>query len=191
MALAIADVIGKGVPAALLMSNLQATVRALAAPSAQPSELAARLNHSILRNTTRGKFVTFFYGVLDSRTATFTYINAGHCTPIVVQSSGEVARLEPGGAVLGVFSDWSYEQAEVTLASGDRLLLFTDGVTEAANSIHEEFGEERLVQLAVALRERDAAEIKDRILQNVAAFTAGSNQDDATLVALARSGAGC
>jgi phosphoserine phosphatase RsbU/P len=184
-ALAIADVIGKGVPAALLMSNLQATVRAVATPFTQPSELTARLNHSILRNTTRGKFVTFFYGVLDSRTATFTYTNAGHGAPMVIRSSGEVARLEACGAVLGVFSEWSYEQAEVTLAPGDRLLLFTDGITEAANSIEEEFGEERLEELAVALRERDAAEIKDRILENVAAFTAGSKQDDATLLVLA------
>ena len=183
--IAIADVIGKGVPAALLMSNLQATVRAVATPFTQPSELTARLNHSILRNTTRGKFVTFFYGVLDSRTATLTYTNAGHGAPMVIRSSGEVARLEACGAVLGVFSEWSYEQAEVTLAPGDRLLLFTDGITEAANSIEEEFGEERLEELAVALRERDAAEMKDRILQSVAAFTAGSKQDDATLVVLA------
>ncbi len=183
--ISIADVIGKGVSAALLMSNVQATVRALAGPSTRPAELAAKLNPSILRNTTRGKFVTFFYGVLDSRTGTFAYTNAGHCAPVVVRSNGETARLEAGGAVLGVFSEWSYEQAEIKLAPGDRLLLFTDGVTEAANSTEEEFGEERLVELAVALRERDAREMKDHILQSVAAFTGGSKQDDATLLVLA------
>jgi sigma-B regulation protein RsbU (phosphoserine phosphatase) len=107
----------------------------------------------------------------------------------VVRSSGETARLEEGGAVLGVFSEWSYEQAEIKLAPGDRLLLFTDGVTEAASSMEEEFGEERLVELALALRERHAREMKDRILQSVAAFTGGRMQDDATLVVVAASNA--
>jgi sigma-B regulation protein RsbU (phosphoserine phosphatase) len=182
VALSIGDVIGKGVSAALLMSNVQATVRALAAPSAQPAELAAKLNRSILRNTTRGKFVTFFYGVLDAGTGVFTYSNAGHCAPILVRSNGEVTRLEAGGAVLGVFSEWSYDQAEVSLAPGDRLILFTDGISEAANALQEEFGEERLAQLAVAARDGSAEQIKDRVLETAAAFTGGSRQDDATLV---------
>jgi sigma-B regulation protein RsbU (phosphoserine phosphatase) len=185
LAISVGDVIGKGVPAALLMSNVQATVRALATPSMQPAELAAKLNQSILRNTTRGKFVTFFYGVVDSRAGTLTYTNAGHCAPVLIRSSGEVARLETGGAVLGVFSEWSYEQAQIALTPGDRLLLFTDGVTDAENSVEEEFGEERLVKLAVALRELDAAGIKDRILENVAEFTGGNFEDDATLVVVA------
>jgi sigma-B regulation protein RsbU (phosphoserine phosphatase) len=185
LALSIADAIGKGVPAALLMSNVQATVRALAAPSTQPQELASKVNRSIVRNTARGKFVTFFYGVVDARSGTLTYTNAGHCAPILVRSNGEVNRLETGGAVLGVFSEWSYEQAEVALKPGDRLLLFTDGITEAENSSEEEFGEERLVKLAAALREQDAAAMKDRVLQIVAEFTGGIFQDDATLMVIA------
>jgi sigma-B regulation protein RsbU (phosphoserine phosphatase) len=187
LALAIADVIGKGVPAALLMSNVQATVRALTGPSTGPRELAAKLNRSVLRNTVRGKFVTFFYGVLDSRAGTFTYTNAGHCAPILVRLSGEAIRLETGGAVLGVFSEWSYEQAEIELRPGDRLLLFTDGITEAENSSEEEFGEERLVKLAAALRELDAGAMKDRILENATEFAGGIFQDDATLVVVAAS----
>jgi phosphoserine phosphatase RsbU/P len=185
VAISIADVIGKGVPAALLMSNLQATVRALATADIPPSELAARLNQSILRNTTRGKFVTFFYGVLDSSAGTFTYTNAGHSAPVVVRSSGEVNRLETGGAVLGVFSEWSYEQEEIALAPGDRLLLFTDGITEAENSNQLEFGEKRLAELAAALRGQDAAGMKDSILESVAEFTGGILVDDATLVVVA------
>ena len=190
LAISIGDVIGKGVPAALLMSNLQATVRALASRKMQPDALTAELNQSILRNTTRGKFATFFFGVLDSGTGILTYTNAGHCAPILVRSSGEAARLETGGAVLGIFSEWSYKQAEIAFTAGDRLLLFTDGITEAENSAvnsigGEEFGEDRLVRLAVALRKRDAEGMKDRILENVVAFTGGSFEDDATLVVAA------
>lgn len=185
LALAIGDVIGKGVPAALLMSNVQATVRALVTPSLEPSDLAAKLNQSIRRNTTQGKFVTFFCGVLDSASRTLTYTNAGHCAPIVVRSSGAVERLEAGGAVLGVFAEWSYEQAAVTLAPGDRLLLFTDGITEAENGSQEEFGEDRLVKTATSLRTQSAAAMKGQILGAVERFTDGRRQDDATLVVAA------
>jgi len=183
--LCIADVVGKGVPAALLMSNVQATVRALAAPSVAPSDLVAKVNRSVHRNTTSGKFATSWYGVLDLSAGSITYTNAGHCPAILVRANGEVARLTAGGAVLGVFPDWSYEQATVPLAAGDRLVLFTDGVTEAANARDEEFGEERLVQLTAALRDRGAHELKNRVLQTVATFTGGRAQDDATLVIVA------
>ena len=185
LALSIGDVIGKGVPAALLMSNVQATVRALAAPFTQPAELAGKLNQSVRRNTTQGKFVTFFCGILDSRSGTLTYTNAGHCAPIVVRSTGAVERLEAGGAVLGVFSRWSYEQASVTLWPGDRLLLFTDGITEAENPAQEEFGEARLVALAVKRSQDSAARMKDQILAEVEQFAEGQKQDDATIVVIA------
>jgi phosphoserine phosphatase RsbU/P len=183
--LCIADVVGKGVPAALLMSNLQATVRALAAASVAPSDLAAKVNRSVYRNTTPGKFATSWYCVLDLWARTITYTNAGHCPAILVRANGELVRLAAGGAVLGVFPEWPYEQAVVAATSGDRLVLFTDGVTEAANARNEEFGEERLAQLISALRERGAHELKNRILQTVAAFTGGRAQDDATLVVVA------
>ncbi len=185
LAICIADVIGKGVPAALLMSNVQATVRALAEEPIAAGALARKLNRSVCRNTTPGKFVTFCYCELDMRARKVRYANAGHCEPILLRSSGEVVRLQADGAVLGVFPEWPYEQAEVSLEHGDRLLLFTDGVTEASNARDEEFGEERLIQLASALRDRGAHELKNRILQTVATFTGGRAQDDATLVVLA------
>jgi sigma-B regulation protein RsbU (phosphoserine phosphatase) len=185
LGLCIADIVGKGVPAALLMSNVQATVRALASASVAPSNLVAKLNRSVHRNTTPGKFATAWYCVLDMSSRTITYTNAGHCPAILVRTSGEVERLAAGGAVLGVFPEWAYEQATVPLASGDRLVLFTDGVTEAANARDEEFGEERLAQLTSALRDRGAHELKNRILQTVASFTGGRAQDDATLVVVA------
>jgi len=185
LGICIADVIGKGVPAALLMSNVQATVRTLATESLTPSELVARLNQSVHLNTTPGKFVTFCYCVVDRNAHQVTYTDAGHCAPILVRANGEVVRLDAGGAVLGVFPKWAYEQATVSLEPGDRLVLFTDGVTEAANSREDEFGEERLAQLISALRDRGAHELKNRILQTVSTFTAGRAQDDATLVVVA------
>jgi sigma-B regulation protein RsbU (phosphoserine phosphatase) len=185
LAICIADVIGKGVPAALLMSNVQATVRALAEEPIAVDEMVRKLNRSVCRNTTPGKFVTFCYCAVDLHTRKVTYTNAGHCAPVLVRASGEVVRLEAGGAVLGVFPEWPYQQAEVPLEPGDRLLLFTDGVTEAADGRDEEFGEERLIQLTSALRDRGAHELKNRILQTVSSFTGGPAQDDATLVVVA------
>jgi sigma-B regulation protein RsbU (phosphoserine phosphatase) len=184
LGICIADVIGKGVPAALLMSNVQATVRALAAESLHPGELVAKLNRSVCRNTTAGKFVTLFYCEMDMNGRKVTYTNAGHCAPVLLRANGEVVRLEAGGGVLGVFPDWTYADAEVSLAPGDRLLLFTDGVTEASNARDEEFGEDRLIQLASALRDRAVHELKNRILQAVATFTGGRAQDDATLLVI-------
>jgi phosphoserine phosphatase RsbU/P len=183
LALSIADVTGKGVPAALLMSNVQATVRALAAES--PAALAEKLNGSLVRNTSPGKFVTFFHGRIDAAARTLTYANAGHCAPILLRASGEARRLDAGGAVLGVFPEWRFQQTEIALAAGDRLVLFTDGISEASNARDEEFGEDRLVELIRALRDRGAHELKDRILQAVANFTGGRAQDDATLVVVA------
>lgn len=182
LGICIADVIGKGVPAALLMSNVQATVRTLASESLPPAELVTRLNQGVHRSTTPGKFVTFCYCALDRNARKVAYTNAGHCAPILVRASGEVVRLDAGGAVLGVFPKWPYEQVTVSLEPGDRLVLFTDGVTEASNSRDEEFGEERLAHLISALRDRCAHELKNRILQTVSTFTAGRAQDDATLV---------
>jgi sigma-B regulation protein RsbU (phosphoserine phosphatase) len=185
LSIAIADVTGKGVPAALLMSNVQASVRALAEESLDPGELTRKLNRSVCRNTTPGKFVTFCYCAVDMGTRKVAYTNAGHCAPILVRANGAIERLEAGGAVLGVFPEWPYEQGEVSLAPGDRLLLFTDGISEASNARDEEFGEERLAQLASALRDRNAHELKNRILQAVSSFTGGRVHDDATLVVIA------
>ena len=187
LGLCIADVVGKGVSAALLMSNVQASVRALAPDSATPRDLMIKLNRSVARNTTPGKFVTFFYCTLDRVAGRLHYANAGHSAPALVRESGEVVRLEAGGAVLGVFPEWNYEQGEIEIRAGDRLLLFTDGVTEASNIQDEEFGEERLIGLASVLRDRSAAELKHRIMQAVTHYAGGRTQDDATLVVVALS----
>jgi phosphoserine phosphatase RsbU/P len=185
LALAIADAVGKGVPAALLMSNVQASVRALTSAAFHPAELAATLNRSVKLATTAGKFVTFFCGLLDTASRRLSYTNAGHCPPILIRADGRAERLEAGGAVLGVFKDWEYEEGSLELQSGDRLLFFTDGITEAANAGAEQFGEERLIELARALRDGTAVELRDRILASVSSFCGGRADDDITLLVLA------
>ena len=183
-AIAIADVVGKGIPAALLMSNLQAAVRAFATEAAQPAELCQQVNRILCGNIAEGRFISFFYCIVDADIGTLTFSNAGHYPPILVRANGDVERLDAGGAVLGVFSDSTYQQARVATAAGDRLILFTDGITEARNPDDEEFGEERLVSRAIAHRACSAPALQARLTEAVASFTGGRFQDDATLIVL-------
>jgi sigma-B regulation protein RsbU (phosphoserine phosphatase) len=185
LALCVADVIGKGVPAALLMSNVQAAVHALAGEMLPTGELCGRINRIVAANVGSGKFITFFYGVLDGARRRFSYTNAGHCQPILVRQSGECARVNHGGVVLGVFPDWEYREEHVDLAPGDRLVLFTDGITEIANANNEEFGEERLMDLLRANRALDAEAMQKRVMAAIAEFSGGNFQDDATLIVTA------
>lgn len=185
LALSIADVVGKGIPAALLMSNLQAAVRAFATDAAQPGDLCQQVNRILCGNIAEGRFISFFYCVLDAELGTLTFSNAGHYAPILVRASGAVERLSAGGAVLGVLRDGAYEQAHASVGAGDRLVLYTDGITEARNAADEEFGEERLVALAVEHRGCSAPALQARLAEAVASFTGGKFQDDATLIVLA------
>ena len=185
MGLCIADVAGKGMPAALLMSNLQAAIRSLATESERPEELCARLNQLVCSNTAPDKFITLFYGLVDAPNRKLVYSNAGHNSPILLRRDGSSSRLPEGGAALGIFPEWRYEAGEVQLYAGDLLVLFTDGVTEAMTSQGEEFGEERLLALMTAGPELGAAELQQKILQAVTEFSAGDLQDDATLIVVA------
>jgi phosphoserine phosphatase RsbU/P len=184
LALCVGDVIGKGVPAALLMSNVQAAVHALAGEMHPTGELCERINRIVAANVGSGKFITFFYGVLDSARR-FSYTNAGHCEPILVRQNGECLRLNHGGVVLGVFPDWEYREEHVQLEPGDRLVLFTDGITEIADAAGEEFGEERLMELLRANRALDAEAMQKRVMAAIAEFSGGNFQDDATLIVTA------
>jgi sigma-B regulation protein RsbU (phosphoserine phosphatase) len=185
LALCVADVIGKGVPAALLMSNVQAAVHALAGEMLPTGELCGRINRIVAGNLGSGKFITFFYGVLDSARRRFSYTNAGHCEPILVRRNGECVRVNHGGVVLGVFPDWTYHEQHVDLAPGDRLVLFTDGITEIVNADDEEFGEERLMELLQADHALDAEAMQKRVMAAVAEFSGGKFHDDATLIVTA------
>ena len=187
-AFCIADVAGKGLPAALLMSNTQASLRAFARSLRRPALVCGHLNRVVSENSRAGRFTTLFYGVLDFTDRTLRYTNAGHVPPMLVRQNGEVIRLSDGGTVLGIFPDAAYEERQVTLEPGDRLVLLTDGITEAENAGGEEFGEDRLTRLLVENRRLPADELKRVILDAVASFAAHGFQDDATLVIVDYSG---
>jgi phosphoserine phosphatase RsbU/P len=188
LGMCIGDVAGKGMPAALLMSNLQAAVRGLSSASLAPHLLCNRLNSLICRNTASDRFITFFYAQLDGPARRLAYVNAGHNAPFVLHADGSHERLRDGGAVLGVFEAWTYELGSVQLRPGDRVILFTDGVTEACNAADEEFGEARLLQLLNEHRASTADALQAKILEVAGEFSGHHWRDDATLLVLAVEG---
>jgi len=184
LGICIADVVGKGVSAALLMANVQAAVRAFAKDGESPARVCAKVNRLLHENIATGKFVTFLYGILDGEAHTFHYCNAGHLYPILL-SGGAVRTLEQGGAVLGVFADWTYEDFKIELREGDRLLLFTDGITEASDAKGQEFAESRIAAFALANGTLSAKELNRRLLVQVTSFCSAQFRDDATLLVIA------
>lgn len=181
-ALCVADVAGKGFPAALLMSNMQAALKSLASEDISPSELCVKLNKLMCGNTPLRKFISCFYGDLDVPNRTLTFTNAGHNPPILMRRNGECTHLEDGGRVIGAFTDSNYTQRQIKFYEGDKLLLFTDGVTEARNASGEEFGDERLQKCVRAYRGRSAAELRTTILNEVTQFCGDNFDDDAALM---------
>jgi phosphoserine phosphatase RsbU/P len=182
--LCIADVSGKGMPAALLMSSLQAALKPLIWDTRSPRELCRRLNRILCEIAPVGKFASFFYGVLDSRDNRLTYCNAGHNPPVLVRGGGASCELNAAGAVLGQFPDWVYEQSDVQLGSGDTLMLFTDGLVEASDAKDEPFGEECLTMIARENREAGADDLKGLLMQAASTHCGGKFQDDASLIVL-------
>ena len=184
LALSIADVCGKGLPAALVKSSLRASVRAFALTDSTPRSVVSQLNQALCRNVDLRRFVTFFYAVYDSTTRCLTYSNAGHNPPAIVRSDGSVARLSAGGMVVGMFDLATYEQGEVTLEPGDRLVLFTDGITEAESSEGLEFGDDRLVETVVRHRSSNADAILRGLFDEITRFAGRHLRDDATAIAV-------
>lgn len=180
-AIAIGDVSGKGMAAALLMSNLQAIVRAFAPSGLAPHELCAKANQLIAANVAPGKYITFFYAVIDTAHMRLDYCNAGHNPPILHHRDGTVEWLRDGGPVLGVLPGAPYAAGAVELRSGDCLVLYTDGITEAFNAADEEFGEERLIR-ALDQPAGIAEESRQRIMVAVTEFSNGNFHDDATMM---------
>jgi serine phosphatase RsbU (regulator of sigma subunit) len=193
MGIAVADVSGKGIPAAMLMSNLQASLQGQLIHSNRAAEIVERMNELLVQATEPHMFATFFCGILERSTAKFTYTNAGHNPPMLCGADGSCRELQAGGLILGMLPMQSYGQEEVILAPGDVIALFTDGITEAASTEdfepeeEEQFGEERLQEIVQAHRHQSAGEIKDAVMRAVADFTHGVSQsDDITLVVIKR-----
>lgn len=182
MGFCIADVSGKGIPAALLVSTLQATFRATIE---QPDLLEAitRINKVICRSTPSYNYITFFYGLLNKHSKSFTSINAGHNSPLVIKRGGKVERLEKGGFCLGMFERAQYESEETYLDNGDLVCLYTDGVTEATNIGEEEFGEHRLISFLQENRSLSLDEISKQLYRQIENFVGDAPQhDDLTYV---------
>jgi len=184
--IAIGDVSGKGTPASLLMATLQATIRALVPLRLTLSELTARVNDLMCQNTGSDRFVTFFWADIDPVHQTLTYVNAGHNYPYLLRSDGSQLRLERGGMILGVMpTSLPYDQEDIPLRSGDLLVLFTDGVSEAMSTEGVEYGEERMEAVLARHRDRPTQEIIDAVHRDILDFTRGAAQsDDITMMTL-------
>jgi len=185
LGLSIADVSGKGMPAALLASNLHALVRATAETISSPSKLCEKVNREISRRVASGRFISFFYGLLDGVSQRFTYTNAGHNPPILLRRDSSILRPEEGGMLLGISRNSNYRQGEIHLNDGDRLLLYTDGVTDALDPGGKEFSEARLVQFLKENGQLGAGKLQEKLAETIAAFGAGNLMDDITMIVVA------
>jgi sigma-B regulation protein RsbU (phosphoserine phosphatase) len=178
LALVIADVAGKGVPAGLILASFRASLITETRESRSPSEILANVNFLLSRSTETQDFVTSFLGVLDIRDRQLVYTNAGHNWPYLLRRDGRIERLETGGPILGIMKSVPLESASTVLGSGDLLVLFTDGITEAMNRKGEQFGEERLEPLLASLSHLPASEIRDAVFREVSAFVGRAPQSD-------------
>ncbi|MBN1997217.1 SpoIIE family protein phosphatase [candidate division KSB1 bacterium] len=184
-AFCLGDISGKGLPAAVLMANLQATIKGLVMSDPQPDRCLARANTILFRNTSPNRFATMFYGVLNLKTNQILYSNAGHNRPILVSSSGHITELQSAGLALGFLENTPYSTDLARLDKGDSLVIYSDGVTEAMNPDEEEYGEERLYQLIQSVYDEPARNIQDKLIESVKTFTQGHPQsDDITLVVI-------
>jgi len=176
--IAIADVSGKGVPAALLMANLQAFLKTIVRHGMALDEATGLINDLVSENTSDGKFITFFWGVIDDDHKKFTYVNAGHNPPLLVRK-GRIIKLTLGGIILGVMKTITpYEYQVVDLEKDDVIIMFTDGVSEAMNKEGEEFSDERLEAIAMKTSHLSPTDILQTIRQDVISFTSGAVQSD-------------
>jgi serine phosphatase RsbU (regulator of sigma subunit) len=183
--LALGDVAGKGMGAALIMTMLRAAVRA--SWSSPLADAVARINRTICENVPENKYVTFVLARLDPGSGHLEYVNAGHNAPLLVRRDGSVERLEKGGTVLGLFDTVAYEQDRVEMRGGDTLLIFSDGLTETFDEAGEEFGDKGLTDVAVRGRGLDVVSLESEILKELDRFSNGAKAtDDRTLIVVKR-----
>jgi serine phosphatase RsbU (regulator of sigma subunit)/catechol 2,3-dioxygenase-like lactoylglutathione lyase family enzyme len=183
LGLVIGDTSGKGMPAALLMANLQANFRSQCATAAEsPAQFLRSVNELFYENTTDSAYATLFFAEYDDRLRRLRYANCGHLAALLVRADGAVERLESTGTVLGLFREWDCSLAECSLSCGDLLALYTDGVTECFNEGGEEFGEQRLIEALGRNRFLPAKAAVASIVEEVKQFSASEQYDDITLV---------
>jgi serine phosphatase RsbU (regulator of sigma subunit) len=181
--LAVGDVSGKGAGAALIMANLQASLRIAAKMGLEPREIVAQINNLIYTNTPNEQYITFFMGIFNPKSSTLTYVNAGHNPPLVFDGNGRTRELEVGGLIVGVIEHAVYEQEEMKLNPGERILLYTDGVTEASSIDGEEFGVVRMKQYLNAISKRTPQDVLVSLESEVLRFHGRKMlEDDSTLL---------
>lgn len=188
LAFCIADITGKGMPAAMLMASLQATLRSQVLVNEEPATCMTRTNKLLYRNTESTKFATMFYGTLDTETGILNYTNGGHDCPIVFRQGQPPVHLEATGLILGIFEESEYTKQQITLEPGDLLLLFSDGITEAMDPDMEMYGLERLQNLVNENSEKKVSELADIILKDIRSHAKRADQsDDITMMLIKRS----
>ena len=181
----IADVEGKGISSAMVMSNLQATLRALVLHLHSLNDIAESVNKMILHDTGGEKYMTMFMGLIDTRRKAIHYINCGHVPPVIVRPGSEPIQLTEGGMVIGLFENVQFDRGHVKFQPGDILLLCTDGITEAMDVQSEEFGLERLVASASAIPEKKAKDIVLKVCNDVTEYSkGGTHMDDKVMLAI-------
>lgn len=181
----LADVSGKGVPAALLMANLQASFRNQP-PGAllRPGEVLRAVNRHFFDSTAAERFATLFFGIYDDRTRRIRYVNCAHVAPLIMRTTGEVERLPATATMLGAFAQWNCREAAVELRRGETLLLYSDGVTEAGIDHGDDFGEDRLAAVLRANAGATASELAQRVVEAVSRYSGAARTDDVTVVAM-------
>ena len=185
LAFCLGDVSGKGVSAAMLMANLQATFRSQTQLSESTGLCLNRSNKLLYHSTDSAKYATFFCGILDSKKHEITFSNAGHNNPILITNSGDIKRLQTVGIVLGFLDDFEFSESKISLAQGDILLIISDGISEAMDENEEEYGEERLEQLITENKNQTSERIADLIIESVNNYAGALPQsDDITLVVI-------
>jgi len=187
LAIAVADVSGKGVPASLLMASLQASLRGAMNVMDRPVEVVRKLNEAMFSSTSSDRFATLFYGCLDMSNDMLKYTNAGHLFPVVLKGGSKLEVLDYSGLILGVKPDFEYQEKAIEMAPGDMLVVVTDGVTEADDSKGDYFGERRLYDILLGSRDLGAQEVVERIFSSVTDFASGNGlSDDITILVLKR-----
>jgi phosphoserine phosphatase RsbU/P len=185
LALAVGDASGKGLAAALMISNVQSSLRtAVAFAGNDGAAVLGAVNREVHASSLPNRYATLFYGVFDEATRALQYVNAGHNPPMVLRRDRSVLRLESGGPPVGMFPNWTYKEGAVRLDPGDLVLAFTDGVTEAVNPAGDEWGEEGLLRAVAEHDAQSADEMVEGIFRSMDEFSLGQQTDDATVMVL-------